>query len=142
MEIIEIQTLVDITNTGVKRANQGNALEFSQYKNWITLNQCIEIRSIINYETNPTVETVDLKGLGFGSKYKGKQQVWKFRFNPDRSDAFKSEDLNPVGLLEESLNQVPVIKNLSESVNIDVAVFDCFDKVTKNIIVKYINGNE
>ena len=140
MEIIEIQTLVDITNTGVKRANQGSILEFNQFKNWVTLNQCLELRSIITYEFNPQVEEVDIKGLNFGTNYKGKHRVWKFRFHPDREGAYRSEEGDPVGLLVESLDQVPIIKKLSESVNIDTAVFDCTSKAFKNTIVRLITG--
>ena len=140
MEVIEIQTLVDITNTGVKRANQGTDVEFNQYKNWVTLNQCIELRSIISYESNPVAEEQDLKGLGFGSNYKGKHQVWKFRFYPDRNGAFKLED-DPVKLLIDSLDGVPFVKNLNESVNIDKAAFDCQNKATKNIIIKLVESN-
>lgn len=137
MENIEIKTLVDITNTEVRRNNQGTLVEANQYKNWITLKQCVELRSLIDYDHNPTVETVDVTGLGFGSEYKGKHQVWTFRFRPDRAGAFSLED-EPTGLLNESLHQVPVIKNLTETINTDRAVFDLKDKKFKNTTIKII----
>ena len=50
MEIITIKTLVDITKPNVQRPGQGSPLEQSQYKNWITLQQCIGLRSVIAYD--------------------------------------------------------------------------------------------
>jgi hypothetical protein len=41
MEIVEIKTLIDVTNTQVSRANQGTPEEYDQYRNWTTLLQCI-----------------------------------------------------------------------------------------------------
>jgi hypothetical protein len=137
MENIEIKTLVDITNTEVRRNNQGSPIEANQYKNWITLKQCVELRSLIDYDHNPTVETVDVTGMGFGSEFKGKHQVWTFKFRPDRAGAFSLDD-EPTGLLSESLHQVPVIKNLTETINTDRAVFDLKDKKFKNTTIKII----
>ena len=37
MEQITIKTLIDVTNTDVRRTNQGTAIEVDQYRNWITL---------------------------------------------------------------------------------------------------------
>lgn len=140
METIEIRTLVDITCTNVKRANQGSALEFEQYKNWTTLNQCIELRSIITYSIKPTVENIDIQNLGFGSKFKGKHRVWTWQFYPDRDNMFQT-DKDPIGLLKQDVDQVPVIKNLSETINIDRAVFDSSNISTKNILFRLITGN-
>ena len=141
METIEIRTLIDITNSEVRRSNQGTLTEVDQYKNWTTLKQCIELRSLIDYDSNPTITTVDIKGLGFGSEYKGKQQVWTFRFRPDRAGAFSTDD-NSVGLLEDSLHLVPVIKNLTETINTDKAVFNLKDEKSKNTVIKLLNGED
>jgi hypothetical protein len=135
MEIITIRTLVDITKPNVQRAGQGSVLEQSQYKNWITLQQCIGLRSVITYDNPPTAETVDIKGLGFGSKHKGKQQVWTFEFYPDRQHAYEDEQGRTIGLLRADFHQVPVIENLTETINISKAVFDVEDPEYKNIII-------
>ena len=74
MQTIEIKTLIDITNTRVIRPNQGTQQQIEQQKNFITLNQCIELRSIVSYEFPPSVETVDIKNVGFGTAYKGKHR--------------------------------------------------------------------
>ena len=64
MQIIEIKTLVDITNTKVTRLNQGTQLELDQCRNFITLLQCVELRSIVSYDSSPQHEAVDVKGMG------------------------------------------------------------------------------
>jgi hypothetical protein len=132
MNIVEIRTLVDITATGVGRPYQGSQIELNQNRNWTTLNQCIGIRSIIEYNATPTVETIDIKGLGFGSNYKGKHKVWTFRFETDQPDVFGDE----FSLLIEDMDQIPVIKKLTESVNIDTAVFDTKSTDFKNTVVR------
>jgi hypothetical protein len=137
MEIIEIKTLVDITNTNVRRINQGTQQELDQYRNWTTLQQCIGLRVILNYDREPVVETVNVKGMGFGSEFKGEHRVWTFHFRPDRSDAFAVED-NPVGLLEQDFDQVPIILNLTETINTQRAVFDTSDLKLANTVVKAI----
>jgi hypothetical protein len=139
MQTIEIQTLVDITDTRVARPNQGTPLQHDQYRNFTTLRQCVEIRSIISYDASPTVETVDVKDLGFGSQYKGKHKVWTFRFYPDRSGAY-FEGQSEVGALLDDVNGVPVIQKLTETINMDTAMFELKNAATKNTIVKAIQS--
>lgn len=139
MQTIEIQTLVDITDTKVARPNQGTPLQHDQFRNFTTLRQCVEIRSIISYDSSPTIETKDLKDLGFGSNFKGKHKVWTFRFYPDRSGAYV-EGNNEVGALLDDVNSVPVIQKLTETINMDTAMFELKDAATKNTIIKAIQG--
>lgn len=134
MENIEIKTLVDITNTKIVRPNQGPALEYDQYRNFTTLMQCVGLRCIITYDYTPRVEEIDIKGMGFGSAYKGKHRVWTFTFKPDRVNAY-DDDGNPIGLLVHDLHEVPVIKSLTESINIDRAVFFTYESQYKNTII-------
>lgn len=139
MQVIEIQTLIDITDSKVVRPNQGSPLQQGQYKNFVTLKQCVELRSNIFYDTSPSCETKDIKDLGFGSKYKGKHEVWTFRFSPERSGAY-DEGGNTIGCLLHDLHEIPIIKKLSETINIDRAVFDVNDSAFKNTIIKAIQG--
>lgn len=139
MQTIEIQTLVDITNTRVARPNQGTQVEHDQYRNFTTLKQCVEIRSIINFAFHPQCEIRDIEGLGFGSEYQGKQAVWTFRFSPDREGVY-SDDRDPIGCLIDDLDQVPIIKNLRETVNIEKATFELKDPSYKNTTVREIKG--
>lgn len=138
MEVIEIKTLIDVTNTDVRRIDQGTQLELDQYRNWTTLIQCIGLRSNIGYDANPTVEEVDVKGLGFGSEYKGKHRVWTFRFRPDVPGAFDSER-GPAALLINDLDKVPVITKLTETINIQQAVFVTIDTTVTNTLVRRVN---
>lgn len=140
MQIIEIKTLVDITNTKVTRLNQGTQTELDQCRNFITLLQCVELRSVVSYDNSPVDELVDVKGLGFGSAFKGKHKVWTFRFSPDRKGAYVDETGNQAGVLVEDLHEVPVIKNLTETINIVKAIFDSKDSSSKNTIITALPG--
>jgi hypothetical protein len=135
MKLLEIKTLIDITNTNVRRINQGNHLELNQFRNWTTLLQCIGLRAIIDYDKNPLCEKVDIAGLGFGTVYKGKHNVWTFHFTPDQEDAFFNGN-DPIGLLKNDLDKVPVIVNLCETINIDKAAFIVNDVKFANIVAK------
>lgn len=139
MEIIEVQTLVDITNTKVNRLSQGSQLEIDQQRNFVTLMQCAEIRSIVSYDATPQVkDSQDLKKMGFGSAYKGKHKVWTFQFTTDRDSVYLDNEGNPVGGLIDDLHEVPIIKNLTETINIDKSIFDCKDSTLKNTIVRLV----
>lgn len=137
MAQIELKTLIDITNTDVRRPNQGTPVEADQYRNWVTLKQCIELRSLVEFDHDPTSEEIDVKGLGFGSYYKGKQRVWTFRFFPDREGAFYTGE-DDLGLLLTAIDQVPVIKNLTETINTDRSMFDLSDTKFKNTTIRLI----
>ena len=137
MEVIEIKTLIDITNTNVRRINQGTQQQLDQFRNWTTLLQCIGLRSNINYDRDPRVETLDVKGLGFGSEYRGRHQVWTFQFRPDRPDTFADES-EAVALLERDLDKIPMILNLTETINTHRAVLDTSDESFANTVVKAI----
>jgi hypothetical protein len=43
--------------------------------------------------------------------------------------------------LIDDVNGVPVIQKLTETINMDTAVFELKDAVTKNTIIKAIQGN-
>lgn len=138
METIEIKTLIDITNSGVARHKLGLDKEHSQYKNWITLLQCIGLRAIIEYDQDPQVDEVDVKSVGFGTKYKGKHNVWTFRFTTDRSTSYEDET-GKLGLLINDLHQVPVIEKLEETINISKAVFELRDNGWCNTLISSVD---
>lgn len=140
MENIEIKTLVDITNTRALRPNQGSPLEINQQRNFITLLQCAELRSVIEYAGPPIIETADVKNLGFGTKYKGAHRVWTFKFNTDRSGVYTDQTGNPIGGLIDDIHEVPVIENLTETINMLKAVFDCKDAATKNTVISFTSN--
>lgn len=135
MQIIEIKTLIDITCTGVMRLNQGTQLMIDQNRNFTTLKQCVELRSVIRYDNVPLLEKTDIKKLGFGSLYSGVHNVWSFRFIPDRPDVYTDEFGNVIGQLWNDIHEVPIIKNLTETININKAVFNCKDSANKNTLI-------
>jgi hypothetical protein len=139
MENIEIKTLIDITNTKVARPNQGTSIQYEQFRNFTTVMQCIGLRCIVTYDDSPTVEEVDIKGIGFGSAYKGKHKVWTFRFKPDRLLAYE-DDENSVGLLIHDMHEVPIIQKLTETININKAVFFTYESQYKNTIITAHKG--
>jgi len=136
MAIIEIRTLIDITQTNVVRLTQGSQLELDQNRNFITLKQCIELRSIVDFDRGPLCEHIDIKNMGFGTDFKGKHNVWTFYFTPDREDVYKDGTGNGVGFLLEDVHAIPIIKNLTETINIDTAIFDIKDSKAKNTTIK------
>lgn len=141
MEVIEIKTLIDITNTNVRRINQGTQQQLDQYRNWTTLQQCIGLRAIMSYDQNPKVNLIDISNSEFGKKFKGQHHVWTFYFRPDRSDAFADQN-NSVSLLIDDLNKIPIILNLTETINTARAVFETTDYDIRNTVVKaYLNNN-
>jgi hypothetical protein len=140
MEIIEIKTLIDITDTGVRRSSQGSQQEIDQCRNWTTLLQCVELRSVVEYDFKPSVETVDVRGLGFGKKFKGEHRVWTWRFRPDREMVY-GDATGSLGGLAADVDQVPIIQNLTESINIDKPVFELTDPDFKNTLIKTVTGN-
>ena len=135
MQIIEIKTLLDITNITMLRPGQGSQLEYDQYRNFTTLRQCAELRSIISYDRGPSFENIDIKDLGFGSKYKGKHTVWTWVFYPDRAGVY-SDETNEIGLLINDIDGVPIVKKLTETINIDKAIFELKSSSAKNTIIK------
>lgn len=139
MDEIEVCTLIDITNTKVHRLSQGTELELNQQRNFTTLIQCLEIRSVIAYTQSPTWEIKDIKNSGYGTEYKGKQQIWKFKFTTDRQFVYQDNDGDPIGLLIEDMHEVPIIKKLTESINISKPIFDCKDPKFRNTIVNFIS---
>jgi hypothetical protein len=137
MQRIKITTLIDITCSNVKRPNEGTALEANQYRNWTTLLQAIGLRALISYTRNPVVEERQIKDYNFGSAYTGKKRVWTLEFTTERDDCWYDND-DPLYLLLEDLHNVPIIKNLNETINIDRTVFDLKSKEYRNTTVQII----
>ena len=131
-------TLVDITATGVTRDTGGHELERNQQRNWETVLQCIGLRSqpmdIQCFTPSNEVELQDLKDWDFGEMYQGLHKVWAFTFQVDHSDVFaKGED--PLGLLDDSFDEVPVTTYLTETAKFLLPVFYTAGAI-KNIYFK------
>lgn len=99
MNNIRIKTQVDITNTNQRRVAPGFEKESNQYKNYITLLQTIGLRGNFTVTKEP--------------EYKNK--MWVMEIEPERPGTYAVGD-DPVGLLKQDLDAVPVITGLEEKV--------------------------
>lgn len=126
----EVKTLVDITPTHA-RFNKSDT-KWHQQQNFMTFLQTIELRVNLIVEKEPVVEELDLKDLEFGSNYKGKQNVWTFKFIIEYQDAID------VKTLENDFDLIPIIINLDETVKLKNAVISTKDNKTKNTIFSLI----
>lgn len=122
----QLLTLIDITQT---RARKGDdSFLQKQQQNYLTALQTISMRANPEIRTSPIYEDKDIKGLGFGTAYKGKQRVWKLNFN------FEFDNSHSVETLTFDFNLVPVIKNLNETVDLKDAAFITSSKELNNIV--------
>lgn len=112
----KITTLVDITRTQVSRFDS-DRLKFSQQTNFNTLLQAINLRANIEWHSDPVRDTGSLP-----DPFNGKAAHWTWEFETERDDLFL-RDTNPVGLLEDDINNVPIIDGLTNTAIIDPAVF-------------------
>ena len=102
-----IQTLVDITNTGARRGE--NLYHYKQEQNYMSLLNSIGLRS--NFRVvGLDKDKVDLQGLGFGSKFKSKANVWKWTIE------FESLQNHHAFLMRRDLDLVPIFNGLDETV--------------------------
>lgn len=109
-----IKTLVDVTETNARKGE--DPLAVKQQANFNTLYNTIGLR------TNPTEFSVTLEnksvaGLGFGSKFKGKQNVWQVEF------FVEAEDSTDVELMKQDFDLVPVITELNETAKLEKGLF-------------------
>jgi len=137
MRII-IKTLVDITKTGINRPDQGNELKRHQQSNFNTLQQLINMRSLIEENSDPAVKTTDISETkDFGSKFKGEHKVWEYEFIVPGTDVYATQSEtgevdDAIGLLKEDFNNCPVIGALTESIT-KPSVFKVKGNTDKNI---------
>lgn len=114
-------TLVDITNTGVTRDRDNNYLQRNQERNWETVLQCVSLRAQpMNIVTKS--EEIDLDHMEFGEMYTGKHRVWSFAFVVEHAGVF-TKNADPLGLLDDSFDQVPIITGLEETARFMLPIF-------------------
>jgi len=133
---IVIKTLVDVTRTDVRRKGQGDDQKLLQQKNYETLLQVINLRSLIDANSDPGVETRDVTDE-FGSRFKGEHRVWTYEFTIDRDEVFLDGE-DPVGLLKEDFRKVPVLGGLTETISKPNS-FELDRKDNKNIIIEIVD---
>jgi hypothetical protein len=135
MRRFTIQTLIDITETRQYRHTDGDSVAKLQQQNFSTLMQTIGMRVNPLYESAPRVNTLDVKDLYFGSKFSGSHKVWIFEFGIEYEGGFADSQGNQTGLLVEDLNFVPIITDLTETAEINPAVFDTKSGQDRNTVI-------
>jgi hypothetical protein len=114
-------TLVDITPTGAIRNDTGNELERNQQRNWETVLQCIGIRAQ-PVDISWRQDLVNLNSYEFGEMYQGEHKVWSFAFAVEHAGVFGSTQ-DPVRLLNEDFDEVPIVPYLTETARFMLPVF-------------------
>lgn len=130
METYEIITLVDITRTQARRED-ADLLKKSQQSNFNSLQQTIELRSNVEWNTDPVPKYGEIPA---DSTVK-KARYWRWQFNIERELVF-SDGVNPVALLLEDLHSVPVINGLTETVKLAPSAFFTHGCNTNTWVIK------
>jgi hypothetical protein len=136
IEYFTIITLVDITRTGVTRNYAGEDRLRDQQRNWETVLQVLGIRAQPTVTEGPITDMVDeyvIKNL-FGDMYSGEQRIWAVGFSIEHQEVYRRGD-DPLALLEEDFNQVPVITGLDETARFLLPIFYSHGAI-KNIAFK------
>lgn len=123
-----ITTLVDITRTNPTRS-ETDKLKLSQQANFNSLLQAIGLRSNISWEADPKMFTGKLP-----EPFDGKANHWVWTFDTERDDTFLAGK-DPVGLLLEDLHGVPIIDQLTNSVDIYPAVIKTKGKDINTFVI-------
>jgi hypothetical protein len=126
-----LKTLIDITETGVRRQDS-DKFAYKQEANLQTILQTIGMRVNVDSYTSPQFEETTIGKLGFGDKYKGKQMIWTLEFNIAYEGAI---DIN---ILNTDFDVIPVILGLNETAKIEQALFRTTPQ-ERNIIFEQID---
>lgn len=110
----QITTLIDITRTNPSR-NETNKLKLGQQSNFNSVLQTIGLRSNVDWEVDPVRESGRLSELDT------KIAHWIWEFTAERDQIFYKSNTDPVGLLLDDLNSVPIVIDLTEEADINPA---------------------
>jgi hypothetical protein len=112
----QVITLVDITRTHASRY-ETDRLKLGQQANFNALQQAIGLRSNFSFLSDPSQQTGALP-----RDLDGRATYWIWNFDTERDSVFlKGND--PVGLLIDDINGVPITGQLNNSVDIDPEAF-------------------
>jgi hypothetical protein len=114
MERYKIITLVDITRTNCPR-NEPDPIRVGQQANFNSVLQAIGLRSNMTWDKDPEMHTGRLP-----DNLDGKANHWVWEFVVERDYVFLKET-DPVGLLVDDLNGVPIITDLNNNADISPA---------------------
>ena len=111
-----IVTLVDITRSNPSRA-ETDPVKLGQQANFNSLIQAIGLRANVEWRVDPIMNT---GALPYPAD--GKAAHWIWEFDVEREFLFQKGS-DPVGLLLDDLNGVPILNHLKNTADIDPAVF-------------------
>lgn len=112
----QIITLVDITRSNPDRS-ETDKLKVGQQANFNSLIQAIGLRANVEWEIDPKMQDGRLP-----HPRSGKANHWAWEFTTERDYLFQKDD-DPVGLLLDDLDGVPIVDQLNNSMDINPAVF-------------------
>lgn len=127
----KIITVIDVTRTNPAREETDRTV-LGQQANFNSLIQAIGMRSNITWIRDPQQHTGRLP-IG-----PGKATHWIWEFDAEREDVFLDQD-DPVALLANDLDGVPVVDRLNNTVELLPAVFRSRGDNT-NIWIQKISG--
>lgn len=112
----QVITLVDITRTNASRY-ETDKIKLGQQANFNALQQAIGLRSNLTFVTDPIQHSGALP-LGLT----GRATYWIWCFDTERDMVF-AKGADPVGLLIDDIQGVPITDRLNNSVELDPAAF-------------------
>ena len=121
-----LHTLVDITETGVRRGEDPK--QFRQQQNFLTVMQTIGLRVNPTYVAPPEIVKEVPSKLGLGTSYKTKQSVWKYVFDIEYEGALD------IDTLVNDFDLIPIITDLDETAKFDNAHFITNNDAINNIL--------
>ena len=129
-------SLIDITKTGVSRNKDAEDQKaVAQLANYMTVENCLQLRSNIKILTAPKGKIMDISNLKFGDNYRGEQMVWEFTFEPETPEAISVKTLN------EDFSLIPMLTGLDETIKITNGVYITDDEDHTNLLfIKQIDN--
>ncbi len=116
MERYKIISLVDITRNGSSRS-ETDPIKIGQQANFNALIQTIGLRANIDWSLDPQQFNGRLP-----EPLDGAATYWIWEFVTERDQVFQKNS-DPVGLLVDDLDGVPVVDRLNNTVDLTPAVF-------------------
>jgi hypothetical protein len=126
----EVYTLIDVTETQARFDK--NDPNWHRQQNYMTFLQTVGLRANPVIEHGPKPKRMSVKGLGFGTQYKGQHNVWHFEFDLD----FATIDYN---ILVDDFDLVPVIIGLDETIKPANSAFETKNPERINLIFKCVD---
>lgn len=116
MQTYQVISLVDITRSRPDRSCT-DQFKLGQQANFNSLIQAIGIRSNLEWQIDPVMQSGRLP-----DPFDGKANYWTWTFTVERDYVFE-KDGDPVALLFDDLNGVPVIDGLNNTAMLKPPVF-------------------